>query len=168
MCNKLKRFWNYYVKGNYHCDTCPYCWEERGYEDADAGCYIYGDLRDSCRLLPPFRFLIGWGRRKKAQYLMNHEYDGYVEFIEEREKQESYVEKAMKEWLDHNGYVIALNTNDDTRLDVDKFSDIYCLSDSMRDIFSPVKYEPLKKRWGKLLKDTWQRFLMIFKPYFCK
>lgn len=35
------------------------------------------------------------------------------------------------------------------------------------DIFNqPI--EPLKTRWKNLIKATWKRFVMIFKPYFCK
>ena len=95
--NKFKRFWNYYIKGEYHCDTCPFCWEERGYEDADAGCYIKGELQDTCRLIPPFRFLIGWGRRRKVRYIRNHEYDDYPEFIEKYDRELHETEKALQD-----------------------------------------------------------------------
>ena len=39
----------WYICGEYHCDHCPYSWEERGMEDADAGCFLFGELRDTCR-----------------------------------------------------------------------------------------------------------------------
>ena len=59
---RIKTLWKWYVLGYYHCDKCPFCWEERGYEDCDCGCYIRGDIRDTCRLIEPFRTLIGWPR----------------------------------------------------------------------------------------------------------
>ena len=48
-CKKsmMYRIWHWYIKGEYHCDKCPYCWEERTsyeYDEWDAGCYIKGDL----------------------------------------------------------------------------------------------------------------------------
>lgn len=42
----------WYIFGDYHCDKCLYSWEERGQEDADAGCFLFGDLRDDCRHIP--------------------------------------------------------------------------------------------------------------------
>ncbi len=33
---------------------------------------------------------------------------------------------------------------------------------------APPSYVPLKKRWAQLVNDTWHKFIMIFKPYFCK
>lgn len=54
---------DWYIKGEYHCDNCPFCWggEYRpGCDDYDdVGCYIFNDLKDSCRLLPPLRFILG-------------------------------------------------------------------------------------------------------------
>lgn len=47
----LHEVYRYYIRGDYHCDVCPYSWEERGEEDADAGCYLFGELRDTCRLI---------------------------------------------------------------------------------------------------------------------
>ena len=74
----------WYVYGHYHCDKCPMCWAEWSYEgDGDCGCYIYGDLRDSCRLLPPFRWLRGWHRKKRALYWEAHQYDGMAEWYQQ-------------------------------------------------------------------------------------
>ena len=51
--SKLWEIWHWYIKGEYHCDKCPYSWEERGEEDADAGCLLFkdGELRDTCRYI---------------------------------------------------------------------------------------------------------------------
>ena len=176
--SKCKRFWRYYIKGDYHCDTCPFCWGVEylpGCDDyADAGCCIKGELRDTCRLLPPIRFLLGWGRRKKALYYRAHEHDGFAEFVEERERQNREVEKALHNYLNTHGYSIvyasqgkAVFLNDDHET-LKEYCEIYRLTSDLQDIFAPVKYVPLKSRWKELIKDTWNRFLMIFKPYFCK
>lgn len=174
MKNKLSRFWRYYIKGDYHCDNCPYCLEECGYEDPDAGCYIFGELRDSCRLLPPFRFLIGWPRRKKCRYLMNHEYDDYEEFIDKRTEDEFNVHAALSKYLKKHGYIVLKACNIDMPEEItplivppQDFDQMYTLADDMRDIFrQPI--EPLKTRWKNLIKSTWERFVLIFKPYFDK
>ncbi len=174
MKHKLSRFWRYYILGRYHCHNCPYSWEKRGYEDADAGCYIFGELRDSCRLLPPFRFLIGWPMRKKYRYLMNHEYDDYEEFISERDDQEFHVHSSLAKYLKKHGYIVLKAWNIDLPEEVtplivppEDLDQMYTLADDMRDIFTPP-FEPLKTRWKNLIKATWKRFMMIFKPYFDK
>ena len=174
MKHKISRFWRYYIKGDYHCDNCAYRWEECGYEDSDAGCYIYGELRNSCRLLPPFRFLIGWPRRKKCRYLMNHEYDGFADFQAERDEQEFYVHVALMHYLENRGYIVLKARKNDLPDEVSPlivppqdFEQMWTLNDDMRDIFKqPI--EPLKTRWKNLIKSTWKRFVMIFKPYFDK
>lgn len=72
----LKNRWKWYVLGYYHCDKCPYCWADYSYEgDCDCGCYIKGDIQDTCRLIPPFREIIGWPRMRYAQYWETHQYD---------------------------------------------------------------------------------------------
>ena len=101
MNKALKNFWNYYIKGHYHCDTCPFCWGGEylvGCDDYDdAGCYIKGDIADcSCRLIPPIRFLIGWGRRKKTTYLQNHEYDDIDVWYMEKERKQEIFAKFLK------------------------------------------------------------------------
>lgn len=172
--SRCKRFWKYYIKGEYHCDNCPYSWEECGYEDSDAGCYIYGELRDSCRLLPPFRFLIGWPRRRKCCYLRDHKYDGFADFQRERDAQEANVRKALMQYLEKRGYIVLQARAIDLPEEATQYivpsqflEQIYILSDDMRDIFTPP-FEPPKTRWKKIIRDTWKRFTMIFKPYFCK
>lgn len=171
--NRLKRFVKYYIKGEYHCDTCPFSWEECGYEDADAGCYIYGDIRDSCRLLPPFRFLIGWPRRRKYNYLRNHEYDDYDDFLN-REVQQVNTELALRKYLENRGYIVLQCRNIDIPKEMTQYivppqclEQTYKLADDMCSIFTPP-FEPLKMRWKNLIKATWKRFVMIFKPYFCE
>ena len=92
---KMKKFdrieaVDYYIKGEYHCDKCPFCWGG-GYmpecdDYDDAGCYIFGDLRDTCRLIPPIRFILGWGRRKRTEYFRAHKYDDFSEWYAEKKK----------------------------------------------------------------------------------
>lgn len=147
---RLQIFYKWYIKGEYHCEYCPFSWEERGLEDADAGCYFFNDLRDTCRLLPPIRFLVGWARRKRAIYYQNHEYDDFGDWYDkERQKEE-----AMKTLL------VKYFPDDKARIAVAKG-----ISYEAEDIFVPVKYKPLRTRWKELVKDTWDAFLMIFIPY---
>lgn len=151
--SKCKNFFRHYIKGEYHCDTCPFCWEERGIEDADAGCYIFGDLRDTCRLLPPFRFLIGWPKRKRAIYYADHEYDDFGDWYEEKLRKEDKLKELLEKYFPDDKVKSAMG---------------WGIASQAEDIFIPVKWEPLKTRWKKLIKDTWEAFLMCFKPYFCQ
>lgn len=139
MC-KLKNFWKFYVKGEYHCDSCPFCWGGGylpGCDDYDdCGCYIKGDIADkSCRLIPPIRFLLGWGKRKKARYYENHRYDDYEDFMQMVTLEENAVEDALNEYLKNHGYgityasdgkVLNLNNNYET---ISELRDIYMNSE---------------------------------------
>lgn len=168
--SKCKRFWKYYIKGDYHCDTCPFCWGGEylpGCDDYDdAGCYIKGELRDTCRLLPPFRFLLGWGRRKKALYYLNHQYDDMDEWYCEEYRKDRAVMEILEPYLGD----LATIQNPEFMEQGEKSpsSLIYGIRHELEDALIPVKYVPLKTRWKELIKETWNRFLMIFKPYFCK
>lgn len=168
--SRCKRFWKYYIKGEYHCDTCPFCWGGEympGCDDyADCGCYIKGELRDTCRLLPPFRFLIGWGRRKKTLYYLAHEYDDVDKWICEEERKDMAVMEILEPFLGE----LATIQNLDFINPGEKVPSymIYDIRHKLEDALIPVKYVSLKKRWKELIKDTWNRFLMIFKSYFCK
>ncbi len=176
---RIKRLWDLYIKGKYHCDTCPFCWGGEYLpgcdEYDDCGCYIFDDLRDSCRLPPPIRFLLGWGRRKKAEYHYNHQYDDIGEWYEKRIDQEAKFREAFKDYLETMGYGVVYAHKDGCVVPVNgeytvqkECRDIYRFMDACEDIFLPVKYVPLKNRWKCLLKDSLDRLLMIFKPYFCK
>lgn len=95
---KLKTIWKWYICGYYHCDKCKYSWEERSYEgDADAGCYIRGDIYDICRLIPPFKNIVGWFAKRKYEYWEGHRYDGVSEWYEDEERKERVIEKVLKE-----------------------------------------------------------------------
>lgn len=86
MPEHLKNFIDWYIKGYYHCDHCPYSWEERGLEDGDAGCYIKGEICDTCRLIQPFKGIIGRMRKNRYEYWESKRYEGYGEWYEEEEK----------------------------------------------------------------------------------
>lgn len=168
---------DWYIKGEYHCDKCPFCWGGEylpGCDDYDdAGCYIFGDLRDTCRLIPPLRFLLGWGKRKKAEYYEAHQYDDYPEWVEERNERARLFKSLLeKDILDK--YAVLHKDRDGNifgePIDAKrfcKFDDVDCFLCHCEDLLSPP-YVPLKERWAQLIKDTWHKFVMIFKPYFCK
>lgn len=169
---------DYYIKGEYHCDKCPFCWGGEympGCDDYDdAGCYIFGDLRDTCRLIPPIRFILGWGRRKRAEYFRANEYDDFAEWYAEKEKKETAFIQAFNDrifshfalfWKDKDGNIFG-NPIDAERFC--EFDNMMRLLGDCEDIFAPPSYVPLKKRWAQLVNDTWHKFIMIFKPYFCK
>lgn len=173
----------WYIKGEYHCDKCPFCCGGEylpGCDDyEDAGCYIFGDLRDTCRLIPPIRFILGWGKRKKMQYLENHRYDDYGEWVDKKIANEEAFRKAFQKVFAEK-YAICLK---DANGEMEKGADgkpysldeecyigsVSSLYHEASEILDPPKpYEPLRKKWAALLKETWHSFVGIFKPYFCK
>lgn len=179
--SKLKRFWRWYVKGEYHCEHCPYCWEEHYYEgDCDCGCIIRGDIRDTCRLLPPFRFLIGWPRRRKAEYWASHQYDDIGEHYEKTHEQQEILEKELLKFLgpyevvyhpewaevleDENGEkkwekTIVVNKEELVASHVSRMHMDY------EDAAHPYVHKTLKQEWKELIKKTWNRFADKFRPY---
>ena len=171
MRNKLKRVLEWYILGKYHCDKCPYSWSEWSYDgDGDAGCYIFGDLRDSCRLLPPFRTLIGWPKRKHMEYFETHEYDGIAEWYEQEEKNRDKFNELVSEFLER--YELCWKDEKGEYHPIDK--EIYINYEAWRirrnyeDYSKPFEAKTLRQEWMELLRKTWNSFTAIFKPYFCK
>lgn len=172
---RMKRAIEWYIKGNYHCDKCPFCWGGEycpGCDDYDdAGCYIRGDLYDACRLIPPVRFILGWGKRKKARYYDNHEYDDFGEFYEKEEANRAEFERLLSEWL--NGYEIVWRGNDGENHPIDKRLHIQLEAWRIRDGYDEFAhpFQPKKSiasLWASVIKETCHRLVMVFKPYFCK
>lgn len=172
----IKQFRNficYYIKGEYHCDKCPFSWEERTsyeYDEWDGGCYIKGsNLDESCRLLPPFRFAIGTIMKKKSDYYFNHQYDGYGEFSEREQAESDKLKELLKEYVlrtplyrkDCAGEY--WEATDDSL-----FYDLWRVKSEYEEFAHPVIYKTLRQQWKDLINKTFSRFISRFKPYFCK
>lgn len=167
---QIKRAYNWYIKGTYHCDKCPMCWSEWSYEgDGDCGCHIFGDIRDTCRLLPPLRQLIGWPRKKKAEYWASHQYDDLPAYMEAQEHQLTALTKILTKEL--KLYEICWRGNDgvlepayDCKVDF-----IENLASSIRFDYEtqmhPYGHIPLKTEWHNVIGHTWEAFLNCFRPY---
>ena len=175
LCKRIKIWWKWYVLGYYHCDKCPYCWSEYSYEgDGDCGCYIRGDLWDTCRLLPPFRFLIGWPRKRQYQYHEAHAYDGIGDFWEQQVQREKAYAESVKILLqgheiyrrDFDGKLIPVCKADLLWIDECSYG---FFGDALRyyeDKAHPVIFVPLKQRWKELIRDTWKKeFYERIVPY---
>ncbi len=166
----IKKAFNWYVKGYYHCDKCPYCWVHQGYEDCDAGCYIFGELRDTCRLIPPIRALIGWPKRKKAMYWYTHEYDGFGEWYEREEKKREKFNECVLDflslyeicWKDENGVFHPINKQEYVNYNAWEIRRDY------EDYCNPIVFKPLRIEWKELIAKTFRRFIDVFRPYFGK
>lgn len=162
-----------YIYGEYHCDKCPMCWSDWSsyLGDGDAGCYIYGDLRDSCRLLPPFRWLLGWGKKRRAIYAEAHMYDGCDEWFEQVVVQDVAMEKAILKALQL--YELVWRDTDGKLYPGDCKAEF--VQNNVRDICReyeeeahPVVTLTLKEEWTHVLKRTWDRIADRFRPYFGK
>lgn len=168
---KIKRFYRWYIKGDYHCNKCPYCWCEMNYEgDGDAGCYIKGDLHDSCRLLPPFRHLLGWGRKKRYLYDESHQYDGIGEWYSEKQGQEIALQDSIhKHILPDEVELVRKNAKGETEV-IDKYAWLeihaYKVHCDYEEIAHPFCPQTLKSLWKAALSETWKKVKNIFAPYF--
>lgn len=173
---RLNRFYRWYIRGDYHCDKCPMCWDDYSayLGDGDCGCWIKGDIQDTCRLLPPIRFLLGWPKMKRAQYAENHSYDGYAEFHEEDDRKRKAYRDSILILLrnaelcerDHEGKLVPMCKLD--LLDLYEgydgpFNKAYRSYDN--SIFR--SYPTLKSEWVQLLKRTWKELVVDrVMPYF--
>ena len=180
MKNKCKksiwyRIWYWYVKGEYHCDKCPYSWEERTsyeYDECDAGFFVKGDICDTCRLLPPFRWVIGSLRKKKAEYYFNHEYDDFPEYAKEQDGKEQKFNELLNGflcgyeicWKDEKGEYHPINTA--LHIQYESYRIRYDYEDYLAEL--QAKKNKPQNPWKKAILWSWQRFINFFKPYFCK
>lgn len=177
LLKKLRRAYKWYIKGDYHCDHCPYCWSDWSsyVGDGDCGCYIRGDLWDTCRLIPPIRFLIGWPRKKKTLYWESHAYDGMGDWYEQQVERETAYSKSLEILLKD----IELYQRDceGKLMPVCKAALIerYCFGVGpfyeahryYEDHAHPIVGDPpLKQQWKELLRKTWNKFADHFRPYF--
>ncbi len=163
----LNTRWNWYVLGYYHCDKCPYSWEERGYEDYDCGCYIKGDICDTCRLIPQFRAIIGWPKKRYAQYWEGHMYDGMGDWYEQSIKQEESFADCIKILLkgmelyerDSEGNLVPICKENLTEVFSFGYGQFYEAFRYYEDHAHPPKVVPLKKQWKDLIKLTWKQMV---------
>lgn len=95
---KLKNLIDWYIKGKYHCDKCPYCWSTYSYDgDEDCGCYLKGDIQDTCRHIrnPISRMVVN-----KNMYIHEHCYDD----LEESYVQTDNVIEKIQQDFEKNPY----------------------------------------------------------------
>lgn len=170
MNKKIQNWRDWYIKGYYHCDQCPYCWVDYGYDDADAGCYIYGDLRDTCRLLPPFRAVIGGIRKKKDCYYQNHQYDGMGEWYQEQESRQKKFDELLIRSLNKRGLEIShkgLEKPIPSEIIPDALETWRILSE-YEDFAHPVIHKSAWEKWKDAFVSTGRCIANKAKPYFCK
>ncbi|MEG1894619.1 MAG: hypothetical protein RR162_00165 [Oscillospiraceae bacterium] len=172
--SRLSLFVDFYVKGKYHCDSCPYCWGggyNAGCDDYDdCGCYIKGDIYDTCRLLPPIRFMLGYFRKKKAEYHFNHEHDGCGDFFEREQEVENEFERLLKGFIgdyelcykNGKGDLIPIDTAFHIKNEAWRFRSEY------DDFAHPTERISLKTQWRNIIKNTGKAITGKIKPYFCK
>lgn len=169
------RIWYWYIRGEYHCDKCPYSWEERTsyeYDEYDAGCYIKGDICETCRFIPPFRWIVGSIKKKKVMYYYNHRYDGCSEHYIEWENKDKKIQEAITQFLDQydlcykdsGGEYYPINKEEYIRQEAYRVRGDY--EDYLNEL--DAKKNPFENPWKKAIVWTWRKFANFFKPYFCK
>lgn len=161
---RIKTLWKWYDLGYYHCDKCPYCWSEWSYEgDGDCGCYIHGDLWDTCRLIEPFRSIIGWPKKRYAEYWESHQYDDFDQVWDTMIREETAFEEALmillKDrtvcWTDADGKLNPI-PNDFIVNDFRAESFNQALLHYEQKAHPHVNKPPVRKRWANLIRETWK------------
>lgn len=150
------------------CSKCKYCWEIKTsyeYDEWDCGCYIKGEDFDDkpCHLINPFKWIIGTLARRKANYYMAHEWDGYLEFMEDSNAKdeklgELFLSKVLKGrvicWKDKDGNLTECNTQSIIQYNVWEVRSEY------DDFAHPIIYKKLRTEWKELIQKTCKRFYM--------
>lgn len=159
MKKKPSRFFRWLRNGN-DCEKCPCAWEERGMDDWDAGCYMGVDWCDSiCR----WPLIVRWYMARRANYLMDHEYDDLLEWYEIDEKMYDLAKEAVVRgvkpgvlcWtsLDADGKLIYHEYDQDMKL-----NDIVCsVWLAIREELGKEQPSTLRAEWSCLIKKTWKR-----------
>ena len=148
------------------CSKCKYCWEVKTsyeYNEWDCGCYIKGEDFDDkpCYLINPFKWIMGTLAKRKANYYMAHEWDGYLEFMEDSNRKddklhELFMSKVIKDrvicWKDRNGTLHECET------DLIVKNNVWEVRSDYDDFAHPTEYKKLSTEWKELMQKTCKRF----------
>ena len=131
------------MKRECDCENCILGWEERGYDDCDAGCYYYPDLWTNgivCHM-PYFIKKILLNRRiRQQEKSWEGSWEGYAEFIKEKNRKDDAMREAIKEVLLKDGGMICYKGNDG---EIYPFSEYYLYHHAWEVV---SKYEELLNR----------------------
>lgn len=150
------------------CSKCKYCWEVKTsyeYNEWDCGCYIKGDDFDEkpCHLINPIKFILGTLSKRKANYYMEHEYDGFVEFMEDSGKKDDKLHELFMDKVIKN-HVICLKDKDGRLHECDTDfvvkHNIWEVRSRYEDFAHPIEYKKLSTEWKELIYKTCKRFYM--------
>lgn len=144
------------------CSKCKYCWSERTsyeYDEWDCGCYIKGeDFEDKpCHLINPFKWIMGELAKRKANYYMGHEWDGFLEFSEDIDKKNNKMhDLIMNEvigdsvlcWKDRNGVLHEYDT------DSSIMNNAWKVRSQYDEFAHPVEHKKLSTEWKELIQKT--------------
>ena len=89
------------------CEYCPLSWEERGLEDADVGCYRYGDLygyKIICHMPNSIKRFIARLYIRRNEKKLCEQYDAVGEHFLEQKRKEAAMRQALKETMFINQY----------------------------------------------------------------
>ena len=160
----MKRLIKWFKEGN-DCGKCNCGWEERGWEDWDAGCYVNPSFDEK-----PCRKPLFWRRLllRRAMYFRNHEHDGILEYYEESDRQDKKCRKALENML--GGAVICWKEDDGTLRECNTDGILTRGSWDIREALKPEWKKPptIMQRWKTLLYDTFMIIPNKIKPFICK
>lgn len=150
------------------CSKCQYCWEVKTsyeYEEYDCGCYIKGEDFDEkpCHLINPFKFILGKMYTRRAKYYMEHEWDGYFEFMEDIEQKNNKMSELIMDkiigdhvicWKDRDGALHECNTEAFIK------DNAWEVRTGYEEFAHPIENKKLSTEWKELIQKTCKRFYM--------
>ena len=159
-----------WIKEGNNCEKCKALWEshtsnECG-EEWDCGCYVKGsDYDESVCRLPRF---LRWLLIRKANYHINHQYDGIIEWYKKQEEEDCKCREAIKVMLDAR--VICRKDIDGGLHECDTDAIIQQEAWRVRHACEPESKKPpnLTRQWVILIKKTLLWMPNKIKPFVCK
>ena len=147
-----------WVREGNDCYKCPCLWEDVGFEDSDCGCFAGRDyFEETCRLPLIVRKYL----KRRAEFFLDHEYDGIGEWYEEDQRIHEAAKKAVYEsYRDHLVFCWKIK-NDDETYSFAEYNQEAILDSMCYDIRRAVESElrkgkphNLKEEWAAIIKKT--------------
>lgn len=164
ICKKI----NDWISNGNDCSKCEYCWEARTsyeYDEWDCGCYIKGPDYDNkpCHLINPIKNILGALSKRKANYCTEHEYDGFVEFMENSDRKDNklhelFIQKVIRNhvicWKDDAGELHECDTELMVR------NNVWEVRTEYENFAHPIEHKKLRTEWKELMQKTCKKIYM--------
>ena len=161
--NKLINF----IKHGNNCNNCKaYYFEKTSYEydEYNVFCFIKSSNYKKCYLIPPFKNIVLFFKKRKYNYCKNHEYDNVINFYNKSKNENKTIANIIKKHIlttDYNEQLFLCYKHNNTYYPycTDYIQDkAIFIKEDLNDFYNPPI--PLKTKWKNLIKET---FSLLYK-----